>query len=311
MRTRERDVTNEARELLGAMLAERLPQGAIAFAEQARAELAAGVEDARFAALLSLASRQARSRPLAPSAAELARADEILPGWSPELWTCLDALRAVLVLSRRDLAEDSGARAVREAFRFADVGEQTALYRTLALLPRPERFVRRACEGCRSNIRDVFVAVACDSPFPVRHLDDVAWRQLVIKALFIEAPLWRVFGLDERLDPELARMALDLAEERRSAGRAARHELWLALGTHGGERGLRSLLVELDPHNPNARGRAAAAYALARAGERSTLEELATAERDPLVAAAMAQALEGHTSQWVFRSLDPSLEERP
>lgn len=311
MRIDEREGLEAARARLVEMLAPRLGERARAFLEEAAAELHAGVDDTRFAALISLASRHARSRPLAPTPEEIARAAETVPDWSPELWTLLDALRAALVLSRPDLAEESGARAILEAFRFADVGELTALYRTLALLPGPERFVWRAGEGCRSNIRDVFVAVACDSPYPVRYLDDVAWRQLVIKALFIEAPLWRVRGLDARLDPELARMALDLADERRSAGRPVRHELWLALGPHGGERARASLLAELDPKNPHTLGRAAAAYGLARAGERETLERLAAGETESRVAAAMADALAGNTAQTVFRALDPSLEEQP
>ena len=54
----------------------------------------------------------------------------------------------------------------------------------------------------------VFEANACDTPYPATHLDDLAWRQLVIKALFVGAPLWRVYGLDKRLDAELARMAM-------------------------------------------------------------------------------------------------------
>ncbi len=311
MKTEARDVVEAGREFLERALAARLPERALRFVREASEEIRAGVDDTRFAALLSLASRHARSRPLAPTAEELRSAARVLPGWSPELWTLLDALRTVLVLSRPDLAAESGARAVLEAFRYADVGEATALYRSLAFLPGPERFVWRAGEGCRSNIRDVFVAVACDSPYPVRHLGDVAWRQLVIKALFIEAPLWRVVGLDERLDPELARMALDLADERRSAGRPVQHELWLALGRHGGERARRALLAELDPENPHTRGRAAAAYGLARAGELETLERLRAAERDPAVAAAIDDALAGHTAQAVFRALDPSLEEQP
>jgi hypothetical protein len=43
-----------------------------------------------------------------------------------------------------------------------------------------------------------------------------------------------VHGLDERLSGELARMALDLADERRSAGRPVNPLLWLCLGAHGG-----------------------------------------------------------------------------
>src|SRR5262249_45660932 len=149
--------------------------------------------------------------------------------------------------------------AMESAFQYADEGELCALYRSLGLWPEPKRFAARAGEGCRSNMRSVFEAVACDTPFPARGFHELAFNPCVIKAIFVGAPLWRVFGLDGRLNPELARMALDLAEERRSAGRPVQPELWLAIGKQGGARGAQSLERELDPANPNQAGRRAAA----------------------------------------------------
>ena len=142
------------------------------------------------------------------------------------------------------------------------VGELCALYKTLALLPDSKRFVWRAGEGCRSSMKAVFESVACDSPLPLRHFDDVAWRQMLIKALFVEAPLARVFGLATRLDAETARMALDLADERRSAGRPVNPDTWLLVGKHAGARGVASLERELASGSPA--GTAAAAEALAK-----------------------------------------------
>jgi len=192
----------------------------------------------------------------------------------------------------------------RGAFRYVDMGELCALYRALAHLPRPERFAWRAGEGARSSMKSVFEAACCDTPYPVRWFDDVAWRQAVIKALFIEAPLWRVFGLDSRLDAEVARMALDLADERRSAGRPVNPETWMCLGANAGERGLASLERELASGPP--RGRAAAAIALARAGQRERLLSLAALEEDPLVHRAMSAAMEGKMDALAFSALDPA-----
>lgn len=271
----------------------------------AAAEVGEGVSDDRFAALLSLASRHAGRGPLGPSDAERAGAAERLPGWDPERWTLLETARVLLVLARNDLDEPSAERAIEEAFRYADEGELCALYRSLAHLPNPERFAWRAGEGCRSNMLTVFQAVACDTPFPASCFDDIAFQQAVVKGLFVGAPVWRIHGLDGRLNPELARMALDLADERRSAHRDVQHELWLCLGTHGGERGVASLERELE--SSNTLGRKAAAYGLARAGEIARLEALAAAEADPEVAAAMRDALAGNTSQSAFRELDPTL----
>jgi hypothetical protein len=288
---------------LADLLARRLPGAALDWVNTASAEIAGGVDDQRFAALLSLASRHARRAPLAPSAEERAQAERLLPGFDPERWTLQETARVALVLARPDMAGDSGARAVEEAFRYADEGELCALYRSLAHLPAPERFAWRAGEGCRTNMATVFEANALDTPLPAAVFDDLAFRQAVIKCVFVGAPLWRLHGLDRRLSAELARMALDLADERRSAGRPVPHELWLALGKGGGERGLQSLERELA--GTNTLGRRAAAYGLARAGAVERLERHLASERDPSVAAAMRDALSGNTAQAAFRALDP------
>ena len=289
------------RELLHGKLSAALPAAALASIDAASAAIRDDPSPRRLAESIALASRHVRLRAWTWSPDEIASAWDLLEGWNPERSTPLETARAVLVLARGDLAEESGARALEEAFRDADVGELCALYKTIALLPGPERFVARAAEGCRTSMRAVFEAVACDSPFPARRFDDVAWRQMVIKCLFVEAPLARVHGLDRRLDPELARMALDLADERRSAGRAVNHELWMCLGRHGGERGVDALEREIaGAHAP---GRRAAAIALARAGEVRRLAELAAAERDPAVLDTMRLALGGWVDQRAFAAI--------
>ena len=293
-----------ARELLAEMLAKRLPKPAFAWLAAAIAEVAGGVDAARFAKLISLASRYVAKQPLAPTTEEIGWAFDACEGWNPERWSVLDAARVELVFGRPDLAEPTASESLEEAFRYGDVGELGALYRSLQFLPRPEQFVWRAGEGCRSSMRSVFEAAACDNGFPVRNFSDLAWRQLVIKALFVEAPLWRVYGLDTRLDSELARMALDLAEERRSAKRQVQPELWLCLGNHGGERGMASIERELA--RANTLGRCAAAIALARAGGLKRLAELLEQEHEPSVARTMRGALQGRTQQTVFRELDPN-----
>jgi hypothetical protein len=278
---------------------------ALAWFKEASTEVADGVADGRFATLISMASRHARdSTPLAPTETELRSAASAVEGWNPERWTMLEALRVALVLSRTDLEEESAVLAVEEVFAYADEGEQRALYRSLALLPEPERFVWRAGEGCRTNMTSVLEAALLDTPFPARWFDDVAWNQAVIKCVFVGAPLWRLWGLDTRLSEELARMALDLVDERRSAHREVQPDLWLALGPHGGARALSSLEAELDPANANVRGRRAAAYALARAGHVARLGALLESERDPAVRASIQDALDGNTAAVVFSGLD-------
>lgn len=285
----------------------RLAPKAREFQTRARQELRSGADDTRFSGLISLASRYVGAVPLAPSAAELTAAATAVPGWNPQRWTLRECSRVDLVLTRSQQDSEGGIHAIESAFAFADMGELCALYRSLALLPRPERFAARAAEGARTNIRAVFEAAICDTPFPVRYFDDVAWRQCVVKALFIEAPLWRVVGLDERLDAELARMALDLAEERHSAGRHVNPQLWLCLGPHGGERGFAALLRELEGDGP-VDCRAAAALGLgrldAKTRARAELATRAARESDGTIRSALLLAQSGAVTQQAFQSFD-------
>jgi hypothetical protein len=284
------------------MLRRRLERPVAKWFDEAAAEVADGVPGTRFASLISLASKFAPRQGLSPSTEEIDQAWRCLPGWNPERWTMLEALRVGLILARSDQQDSAFAKALEECFRYADEGETCALLRSLAHLPVGERFLWRAGEGCRSNMRSIFEAAACDTPYPASFFDEPTWRQLVIKAVFIGAPLWRVYGLDDRLSPELARMALDLAGERRSAGREVQPELWLCLGTHGGEDGLASLERELQSPNPTCRR--AAVLGLARAGQRGSLRELLRGEGDLEVIRTVREALDGRFNQVSFRALD-------
>jgi hypothetical protein len=289
---------------LRGLLGTRLAPDARRWLEASAMEIAGGAGVERFCALFSLAARHARRVPLAPSAEDRGAAARMVEGWNPERWNLLETARVALILARSDLAGDGGVQALGEAFRYADEGELCALLRSLALLPAAERFVWRAGEGCRSNMRSVFEAAALDTPYPALRFDDGAWNQCVIKCLFVGAPLWRLWGLDARLSPELARMALDLADERRSAGRPVPHELWLCLGRHGGARGLGALELELAPGNPNLAGRCAAVIAFARAGEKRRLAELAPQEGHPAVRSALARTRAGETGAATFQHLE-------
>jgi len=291
--------------VLRKMLETRLANGARAWFQAAANEIGDGASDARFAALFSSASRHALDRtPLAPTETERQAAENAVSGWDPERWTLLEALRVALLLSRTDLDDERGDLAIGDLFTYADEGEQRALYRSLALLTEPERFAWRAAEGCRTNMTSVFESVVLDTPFPSLYFDDLSFRQAVIKAIFVGVPLSRMWGLDDRLDEELARMALDLADERRSAHRSAQPDLWLCLGTHGGTRALESIEAELDPSNSHTLGRRAAVYALARAGKLDRLRTALADETEPGVRASMEDALAGNTGQAAFRSLE-------
>lgn len=118
---------------------------------------------------------------------------------------------------------------VREVYLKGDEREQAAVLRALSLLPDPAHFLEIGIDGCRTNVRDVFEAIACENPYPAAHFPEPAFNQLVLKAYFVGVPVSRILGLDRRKTPELRRMAADYASERRAAGRPVPADIHLAM----------------------------------------------------------------------------------
>ncbi len=112
-----------------------------------------------------------------------------------------------------------------------DIGELVAFYRGLPLYPDQPRYALRAAEGMRSNMRAVFEAVAHRNPYPAEQLDEPAWNQMVLKALFVGSPL-RPHRRTRRTAQSHAR-AHARATTRTSAGRhrgPVSPELWRCVG---------------------------------------------------------------------------------
>ena len=162
---------------------------------------------------------------LALEAAELAQAHATRPGWDPTDWT-LDQAARIYLLCRSASEPARFADRLERLFTAADLGEAQAYYRGLPLYPDPPRYRLRAEEGVRSNVRLLFESVAHRNPYPSEVFGDTAWNQMVLKALFVGAPLGSIVGLDGRANPALAHMLIDYARERWAARRAVNPELW-------------------------------------------------------------------------------------
>lgn len=205
--------------LFNSVLAVRVNSAVNEFVLRTQDQISTGVTDDRFTQLIALASRHVPRQLVNPSADEQARVESLVPGLGLQAWSLLDLVRVSFVLARPDLSAPEFAQRFNQWFRFADEGESCAYYRALALLPEPKQHLWRAAEGCRTNMRSVFVAVACGSAYPYLHFDDVAWNQMLLKAIFIEEPLTNIYGFNLRTTPELKTMVQDYIDERRSAGR--------------------------------------------------------------------------------------------
>lgn len=196
------------------------------------AQIAALGQDPADAALdiaLGMIPRRLGKAELALTGADLAAADNAVEGWDPRGWSVTDAARILLLSGLASTAKPFAER-FRSLCRTADVAELIALYRGLPLYPDPAALEEQVGEGLRSNMRGVFEAIAHHNPYPKAHFDDHRWNHMVLKALFIGSPLAPIQGLDERANPELARIMCDFAHERWAAGRPVPFEIWRCVG---------------------------------------------------------------------------------
>lgn len=178
---------------------------------------------------LGMIPRKLSKTDLAISADDLKAARAVRRDWDPRGLSLTDAAR-ILVLLDAGVLNTPFPDFFNELCRTAEVSELIAFYRGLPLYPEPEALIWQAGEGLRTNMRAVFEAIAHNNPYPRDHFDEHRFNQMVLKALFVESRLDPILGLDERANPELARILCDYAHERWAAGRPVSPELWRCVG---------------------------------------------------------------------------------
>lgn len=161
---------------------------------------------------------------------QIKTAESLRDGWNPSHWTADQLGRTFLILCYVDNGKERFFEKLDKIFNTSDLGESVTLYQSLPILPFPEDLKYRAAEGVRSNITTVFNAVALRNPYPKDYLDDEPWNQIVLKALFVGSPLYQIIGLDQRGNKTLAKILVEYAHERISAGRVVSPELWRPVG---------------------------------------------------------------------------------
>ncbi|WP_147294175.1 EboA domain-containing protein [Pontibacter diazotrophicus] len=204
--------------------------------------------------------------------ADLEQANTIRKGFNPSRWTADQAARTLLLLSLPAQDADAFAKKLETLFSTADMGELVALYGSLPLLPHPASFKKRAAEGVRTNMGDVYEAVALENPYPADYMEEEAWNQLLLKTLFVAKPLYRIYGIEARSNAELARMLTDYAHERWAAGRPVSPELWRPVGPYINETNIQD--IEKLFSQPNEVEREAAALACAQSSYKPAKELL-------------------------------------
>lgn len=135
-------------------------------------------------------------------------------------WSIQDAVRVQLLNA-------CGAAVAQEAldlYRFGDALERRGVLRALDVLPIGSAGIPLVEDALRAN--DTRLIAAALGPFGVRVLDDHAFRQAVLKCVFVGLPLTGVFSVDTRADAVLARKLAAYAHERVAAGRSVPADIW-------------------------------------------------------------------------------------
>jgi hypothetical protein len=218
--------------LLYHWLSRQVKSDSLTWIEEKRQQIARGSANKILFAAFSAVPRYTGKQDLQLTSEDWGAIAEIRPSWCPQHWSIDQVARTLLILSFPQDNAKTFLHAIEQLFAAADVNELVALYQALPLLPFPEQYCLRAAEGVRSNMSAVFNAVALRNPYPAEYFDDIAWNQMVLKALFVGSSLHLIQGLDKRANPELSQMLIDYANERKAANRSVSPELWRAVGRY-------------------------------------------------------------------------------
>ncbi|MHC2991504.1 hypothetical protein OB13_07875 [Pontibacter sp. HJ8] len=227
---------NETTDFLLSILRKSISPEALDWLTQKLELLSGNAADKDLYLAFSSAPRFTGKNLLKVEESDLLEAERLRPGFDPSRWTVDQAARTLLLLALPHDDEKVLASKLFRLFNTADMGELVALYASLHLLPYPHAFVKQAAEGVRTNMGNVFEAIALDNPYPADYFEEGAWNQMVLKTVFVGKPLYRIYDLEKRSNPTLARILSDYAHERWAAGRSVTPELWRPVGPFIDER---------------------------------------------------------------------------
>jgi len=150
------------------------------------------------------------------------------PFWQLESTTKDSMARAYLLrlMSENAPTSEDYLKWINDLFDTAEVNEAVALYQFLLVSKEPNLLLARAKEAVRSNVGNIFDAIAFYNPYPYRFFEEAAWNQLILKCIFNDKPIHLIVGLDERRNQKLAETLSDFAHERWAAGRRVPSQVW-------------------------------------------------------------------------------------
>ncbi|WP_341226934.1 EboA domain-containing protein [uncultured Arcticibacterium sp.] len=145
------------------------------------------------------------------------------PAFSVEDWDLVSFCRLAFLLQ---LNTPENKVKIETLLASADIKEQVIIYRALQYLENAEDFKLNIIDGIRTNMIDVFDAIALENNYAFTYFSEDAWNHMVLKAIFMERPIYRIHGIDQRKNKKLAGILQDFVHERWAAGRVVTPELW-------------------------------------------------------------------------------------
>ncbi|WP_198283117.1 EboA domain-containing protein [Aquimarina agarilytica] len=150
------------------------------------------------------------------------------PSFSEEDWNKQSLCRSLLMI---ELPVENSKVILKKLVETCSINEQEDFYKSLYFLKIAPELTSLVEEGIRTNVENVFDAIALNNPYAANYLSEEAWNQLVLKAIFMGRPLYKIYNLVVRNNEKLAVMLNNYIQERWSAGRKVSPEIWqLMLG---------------------------------------------------------------------------------
>jgi hypothetical protein len=177
------------------------------------------LDERRLGIAIGLAGRKVGRHELALPPEEIAAAEAWRAGWQPQFWRSDEAARIALLLATHHGDDQAFATRTDKLCVTAEINEHISYLKGFSIFPASKALHARAREGVRSSTLPIFQAIACRNPYPFDYFDQVAWNQMVVKCVFVGAPIDTIVGLRARRNPELLDMLRDFVAERHAAGR--------------------------------------------------------------------------------------------
>lgn len=160
-------------------------------------------------------------------------------------WTAADAARLILLISAIDCDPEHTEMLITSYYKMGDESEHIALVRGLIFFAPGDYLTELALNAGRTNSLKLLAALTLDNPYPACFYSEQAFNQMVLKDLFLGLTIERIEGIEQRANPDLARMCESYVVEREEAGRPVPVDIWLAIGPFASETGRQQIIKYL------------------------------------------------------------------